>query len=139
MPPPRNINTLACSHEKSSVTVCYPWTNIRPRCYPRLITPRSRAWQISVKCQRSCPSVLCHIMSLSKKKGRELGISVFSRFILCIDLQYYLRFFISIKMGNASAKAVEVKVPEPSPTNSEKPKLKPCCACPETKRVRDAW
>lgn len=77
-----------------------------------------------------------------EKKGSRVAnysYSVFSRFILCIDLQYYLRFFISIKMGNASAKAVEVKVPEPSPTNSEKPKLKPCCACPETKRVRDAW
>lgn len=21
----------------------------------------------------------------------------------------------------------------------EKPKLKPCCACPETKKARDAW
>ncbi|KOB71600.1 Cytochrome c oxidase copper chaperone [Operophtera brumata] len=41
-------------------------------------------------------------------------------------------------MGNASAKAVEVKVAEPAPTNAEKPKLKPCCACPETKRARDA-
>lgn len=43
-------------------------------------------------------------------------------------------------MGNASAKAVEIKVPDTSiPTNTEKPKLKPCCACPETKRARDAW
>ncbi|CAH2043214.1 unnamed protein product, partial [Iphiclides podalirius] len=42
-------------------------------------------------------------------------------------------------MGNASAKAVEVKVPDvPAPDNTEKPKLKPCCACPETKRARDA-
>lgn len=43
-------------------------------------------------------------------------------------------------MGNASAKAVEIKVPEPAAqANAEKPKLKPCCACPETKRARDAW
>lgn len=43
-------------------------------------------------------------------------------------------------MGNASAKAVEQKLPEaPVAANAEKPKLKPCCACPETKRVRDAW
>lgn len=42
-------------------------------------------------------------------------------------------------MGSANAKAVEVKVPElPAPANTDKPKLKPCCACPETKKVRDA-
>ena len=35
-------------------------------------------------------------------------------------------------MGNSSAK-VEAK-----PVTTEK-KLKPCCACPETKRVRDEW
>lgn len=34
-------------------------------------------------------------------------------------------------MGNATAK-VEAK-PE------EKKKLKPCCACPETKKARDTW
>lgn len=43
-------------------------------------------------------------------------------------------------MGNASAKAADVKVPEaPAPATVEKSKLKPCCACPETKRARDAW
>lgn len=43
-------------------------------------------------------------------------------------------------MGNASAKSVELQVPEPpAPANVEKSKLKPCCACPETKRARDAW
>ncbi|KPJ12867.1 Cytochrome c oxidase copper chaperone [Papilio machaon] len=42
-------------------------------------------------------------------------------------------------MGNASAKAVEAKaVDAAAPSNAEKPKLKPCCACPETKRARDA-
>ncbi|CAH0720507.1 unnamed protein product, partial [Brenthis ino] len=42
-------------------------------------------------------------------------------------------------MGNASAKAVDaVKVEAPVVANAEKPKLKPCCACPETKRARDA-
>lgn len=34
-------------------------------------------------------------------------------------------------MGNAEAK-IEAK-PE------EKKKLKPCCACPETKKARDTW
>lgn len=34
-------------------------------------------------------------------------------------------------MGNAAAK-VEAQ-PE------EKKKLKPCCACPETKKARDTW
>lgn len=43
-------------------------------------------------------------------------------------------------MGNASAKSVDIKVPEaPVPASTDKPKLKPCCACPETKKVRDAW
>ncbi|KAG6439662.1 hypothetical protein O3G_MSEX000967 [Manduca sexta] len=42
-------------------------------------------------------------------------------------------------MGNANAKSVEIKAPEvPVPVGEEKPKLKPCCACPETKRARDA-
>lgn len=42
-------------------------------------------------------------------------------------------------MGNASAKSVEEKVVEaPAAASGEKPKLKPCCACPETKRARDA-
>ncbi|OWR54323.1 Cytochrome c oxidase copper chaperone [Danaus plexippus plexippus] len=42
-------------------------------------------------------------------------------------------------MGNASAKAVDGSVPPlPEPAQVEKPKLKPCCACPETKRARDA-
>ncbi|KAM3959631.1 cytochrome c oxidase copper chaperone-like [Aphomia sociella] len=39
-------------------------------------------------------------------------------------------------MGNASAKSAEVKIE--TPATQEKPKLKPCCACPETKRARDA-
>lgn len=41
-------------------------------------------------------------------------------------------------MGNISEKveaaSAEV-VPQPDPPK----KLKPCCACPETKRARDAW
>lgn len=48
-------------------------------------------------------------------------------------------------MGNSNQK-VEAAAPvkeianTPSPTTDEQPKkLKPCCACPETKRVRDAW
>lgn len=40
-------------------------------------------------------------------------------------------------MGNTtSAKSIE---PPQPPASAEKPKLKPCCACPDTKRVRDAW
>lgn len=35
-------------------------------------------------------------------------------------------------MGNSAAK------PELVSTDKEK-KLKPCCACPETKKIRDAW
>ncbi|GBP91914.1 hypothetical protein EVAR_89862_1 [Eumeta japonica] len=44
------------------------------------------------------------------------------------------------KMGNASAKAADVPIPGPlASPDAEKQKLKPCCACPETKRARDAW
>lgn len=41
-------------------------------------------------------------------------------------------------MGNVSQK---VEAASTSPVeNAEAPKkLKPCCACPETKKVRDAW
>lgn len=35
-------------------------------------------------------------------------------------------------MGNAAPKAQEVKA------EGDK-KLKPCCACPETKQIRDKW
>ena len=31
----------------------------------------------------------------------------------------------------------EVKATETTATEGEKPKLKPCCACPETKKPRD--
>lgn len=47
-------------------------------------------------------------------------------------------------MGNASAKQPEIEaIPQPitvvEPTKTEQKKLKPCCACPETKRARDEW
>lgn len=44
-------------------------------------------------------------------------------------------------MGNSESKSPEVTTP-PTPATStptEKPKCKACCACPETKKVRDAW
>ncbi|XP_044740412.1 cytochrome c oxidase copper chaperone [Chrysoperla carnea] len=45
-------------------------------------------------------------------------------------------------MGNASAKQPEIEaIPQPisvvEPNKTEQKKLKPCCACPETKRARD--
>lgn len=41
-------------------------------------------------------------------------------------------------MGNISEKVDAA--PAPLAPNSEEPKkLKACCACPETKRARDAW
>jgi cytochrome c oxidase assembly protein subunit 17 len=36
-------------------------------------------------------------------------------------------------------KRVETKGAEPAEATAEKPKCKACCACPETKVVRDAW
>lgn len=42
-------------------------------------------------------------------------------------------------MGIASAKSADIKIIEANaPTTTEKPKCKACCACPETKKVRDA-
>lgn len=40
-------------------------------------------------------------------------------------------------MGSSGSKATEASNP-PAPAN-EKPKCKACCACPETKKVRDVW
>ena len=44
-------------------------------------------------------------------------------------------------MGNqTSNQETPVKTEETKPaTNEEKPKLKPCCVCLETKAVRDEW
>lgn len=39
------------------------------------------------------------------------------------------------KQSETSFAVVEATVVPPA----EKPKCKACCACPETKRVRDAW
>ena len=41
------------------------------------------------------------------------------------------------KMSTLSAASVEAAA-VPDSTEQKKP-LKPCCACPETKKVRDAW
>ncbi|CAH1116170.1 unnamed protein product [Phaedon cochleariae] len=40
-------------------------------------------------------------------------------------------------MGNVSEK-VEAASTSTTPNNETPKKLKPCCACPETKKVRDA-
>ncbi|GLV41672.1 Cytochrome c oxidase copper chaperone COX17 [Carabus blaptoides fortunei] len=40
-------------------------------------------------------------------------------------------------MGTSDSKTTASEVSEPKKTDGEK-KLKPCCACPETKRVRDS-
>lgn len=42
-------------------------------------------------------------------------------------------------MGSSESKATESSsAPTPAATG-EKPKCKACCACPETKKVRDIW
>ena len=44
-------------------------------------------------------------------------------------------------MSPMSGKAISASVAAPleeKPKEEEKKKLKPCCACPETKKVRDA-
>lgn len=47
-------------------------------------------------------------------------------------------------MGNtASAATPSIQPPAPVPeakaADGAKPKCKACCACPETKKIRDAW
>lgn len=49
-----------------------------------------------------------------------------------------------LNMGNVSEKVEAAAAPvtgsSAAPPATEQPKkLKPCCACPETKRARDAW
>lgn len=41
-------------------------------------------------------------------------------------------------MGNEIQKVEAAGTVDTKPKEGEK-KLKPCCACPETKRARDAW
>jgi hypothetical protein len=41
-------------------------------------------------------------------------------------------------MGNVNEK-VDAASTQQTPAKEEPKKLKPCCACPETKRARDAW
>lgn len=41
-------------------------------------------------------------------------------------------------MGSSESKSSETPS-APAPAAGEKPKCKACCACPETKKVRDKW
>lgn len=41
-------------------------------------------------------------------------------------------------MGNVGQK-VEAASTTPDPNAEAPKKLKPCCACPETKKARDTW
>lgn len=41
-------------------------------------------------------------------------------------------------MGAVNDKASPVNAESKDAQNSDKP-LKPCCACPETKKIRDEW
>lgn len=50
----------------------------------------------------------------------------------------WFHFSFSQKMSSVCAASVESAAPVPEATEQKKP-LKPCCACPETKKVRDAW
>lgn len=43
-------------------------------------------------------------------------------------------------MGNSESKSNDAPAADaPAPAAGEKPKCKACCACPETKKVRDQW
>lgn len=46
-------------------------------------------------------------------------------------------------MGNTASATQSIESPTPAPANKaadgEKPKCKACCACPETKKIRDEW
>lgn len=42
-------------------------------------------------------------------------------------------------MGNVNQKVEAASVPAKEVASEAPKKLKPCCACPETKKVRDQW
>ena len=44
-----------------------------------------------------------------------------------------------VKEGNRNEMSDTAEKPAPATGNEGEKKLKPCCACPETKKVRDAW
>jgi pyruvate/2-oxoacid:ferredoxin oxidoreductase beta subunit len=42
-------------------------------------------------------------------------------------------------MGQSSSTTPEKAESPAAPAGGEKKKLKPCCACPETRKARDEW
>lgn len=58
----------------------------------------------------------------------------------CGVIQLFFFYFVIFrsKMGNSESKSNEPTTVA-APATGEKPKCKACCACPETKKVRDAW
>ena len=72
---------------------------------------------LNIACDRKCEIILQYLPSVKKNN-------------VCTDV-------FSPKMSSLSAASVE-PTPAIEGTDEKKP-LKPCCACPETKKVRDAW
>lgn len=58
--------------------------------------------------------------------------------IIAVSNSRHCSLFLQLtqKMSTLSAASVEAAA---VPESTEKKPLKPCCACPETKKVRDAW
>lgn len=55
-----------------------------------------------------------------------------------VNTELYIYPLKKVKMGNLNEK-VQAASAEIAPPVEPPKKLKPCCACPETKRARDEW
>lgn len=74
-------------------------------------------------------------------KRRETGL-VLTVIVLfednCVPVKLFGFYFLSWKMSTVCAASVDSPA-APLDVPEQKKPLKPCCACPETKKVRDAW
>lgn len=52
---------------------------------------------------------------------------------------FWFLVFLSQKMSTVCAANLDLPAAASPEVPEQKKPLKPCCACPETKKVRDAW
>ena len=93
--------------------------------------------------------------SLKTSDSTQLLINCQDSYHLCLRLQPFIDSFF-YEMGSTASTATPTVAPSDKtkdckdgacPIDAKKPaeatdatkKLKPCCACPETKKLRDAW
>lgn len=85
----------------------------------------------------------CENFMFCNEKDKFYQVLKFSSFLQQVESRADLR-----TMGSSESKqptppsstlVPAIPVPPPSTPPGEKPKCKACCACPETKKVRDVW